>query len=232
MKQIFTNTLGVALGILSVVPAQAALIDFSTFNAFGDVSITSLGAVALSNNALQNDDSPLLDEPFNFSGNPAVDISTLETGLGLPPFSLDPISGVSATEGSGVGNTLTVTVPTTYSFDWIFYTNDETFSPEGVGDYAFAFIGDSIVPIASTENMLEASTFSPFAFEISGDISTILPPGVYNVGLGVVDVVDFDNSSAFVITNAQLIPVVPEPATIMGLSLGLLGASAVLKKRK
>jgi hypothetical protein len=224
----FFRSLLVSFGLLSwTATAQAAAINFSTWTGFGDFTTPSLGTANLSNNALQNEDSPQLDSTFNFSANPAVESFDLENGLGLTTGTLDPTAGVSATEGSALTTQINLPQPTTLSFNWSFQTNDSTFTLDNFGDYAFLRINNSLTTLASTNSSLVAS--SPYARAVSGTFSQVLPAGNYNISLGVVDVVTFDTSSALSISLADLTPLnnptVPEPGNLFGLGLIALGLS-------
>ena len=228
-----------SLGTLVVAtPAQAALIDFSTWNQFGDVDTPALGAADLSSNALQNDDSGIgsgSDTDFNFSGDAAIDSITLESDLGLPAESLDPDPDnfIVATEGSGLQQQLIFTETTTFSFDWTFLTNDETKDLSGFDgdDYAFLAIDGVVSTLASTNSSV--STLVPsgsnYLREVSGTFSQTFSPGTYDLALGVLDVDDIALTSALQISNADLASQpsqqVPEPSSGLGLlvTLGWFG---------
>jgi hypothetical protein len=219
-------------------PSQAALINFSSWNQFGDVAIPSLGQADLSTNALQNDDLPDPDSKFNFSNKPAVDAQTLESNLGLPSQSLDPeaINFVTAFEGSGLQQKYTFTEDKILSFNWIFLTNDQTRNISGFNfdDYAFIALDNQVQTLASTNisvsNLIPSST--NFSREVSGTYTRTFSPGIYNIALGVVDVGSFDSTSALKISNAQLSSqAVPEPSTVLG-TVVAMGLSIAARFRK
>ena len=202
---------------------NAAAIDFDTWNTFGDVA-TSSNSASLSNNALLDDDFPELDSDFNFSNNPAIDSVTLESDLGLSPGSLDPDSDnfIQATEGSGLTNSVTFIEPTQLTFNWQFLTNDTTFIDNGFrfADYGFVFSEDMVEAIASTDSTLTPSSTN-YAQEAIGTYESIFAPGTYSLGMGVVDVDNFDRSSALVITDAQIEPVPESNSGFILLAMGL-----------
>lgn len=239
-----TLTVGMIFSFGAVVlssPSQAAMIDFSDWNLVGDVATTSLGSADLSSQALQNDDSPNPDSDFNFSTIPAVDILTLESSLGLPPFSLDPdpFNFIFAFEGSGLQQEYNFTEDTTLSFNWRFLTNDLTRSISGFDfdDYAFIALDDEILTLASTNSSV--STLIPsstnYSREVSGTYTQTFSPGTYRIALGVVDVGSFDNTSALQVNNAQLSSQqVPESNSLVGLlvPVGLLSVRFLCKCQK
>ena len=237
------NRVTFACGLIGLVTVptvvNAAVIDFDTWNWFGDVTTTSLGSASLSNNALLDDDFPESDSDFDFFGDPAIDSVTLESSLGLSPGSLDPDGDnfIQATEGSGLTNLVTFTEPTQLTFGWQFLTNDTTFI-DGNGfrfaDYGFVFSEDMVETIASTDSTLAPSSTN-YTQEATGTYRKIFAPGTYDLGMGVVDVDDFDRSSALVISNAQTKPV-PESSSYLSIilftmSLGMTMTHPLTKKR-
>ncbi len=214
---------------IGVSPVFAADINFDNWSVFGDVITDSMGETSLSTNALADDDFEVGDDTlFNFSGNPAIDSLTLEENLGVnipPGLDPDPDNFVQAFEGSGLTQTFNFIEPTTLSFDFTFLTNDETFTDEDgfdFDDYAFVVIDGTVIPIAGTFDALFSSTTN-YQREISGRFTQTFEPGTIQIGLGVVDVGDFVESSALVISNGQTEIAsikVNEPSFIGGL-LGL-----------
>lgn len=197
----FTTFIGWSSGQISM--AQAATFVFDNWSSEGDVLIQGNNA-GLSNNGLLNEDGDAAeDRDVNFSGTPAVDIDTLETELGLPPMALN-LSDLDAYEGSALSTQVVITEPTTFSFDWIFFTNETFFVPV-FPDYAFIVINQSIIPIANAFEPLVPSSTS-YQFERMGSFSQAFDVGTYNIAIGIVDVGDVAVSSGLAILNAEFTP--------------------------
>ena len=216
-------------------PSQAAPINFSSWNQFGDVSSPAIGQANFSTNALQNDDFPAPDSNFNLSTFPAVDSSILESSLGLVPQSLDPdpLNFVTAFEGSGLQQQYTFSQETTFSFNWTFLTNDLTHNLGGLNfdDYAFIALDNQVQTLASTNSSISIliPSSTNFSREVSGTYQKIFSPGIYKIALGVVDIGDYNNTSALKIGNAQ-VTAVPEPLNILG-AVTALGFGVFLKRK-
>ncbi|MEO0825853.1 MAG: hypothetical protein AAFX95_14945 [Cyanobacteria bacterium J06639_16] len=183
--------------------AQAATFVFDNWNRVGDVLVQDEN-VGLSNNGLLGEDGDAAtDAAVNFSGERAVDINTLETELGLPSMALN-LPDFDAYEGSGLYTELVITEPTTFSFDWVFFTNENFFVPV-FPDYAFISINQSITSIA---NAFEPLVSSPLGYQYQrmGSFSQSLDIGTYNLAIGVVDVGDVAVSSGLAIMNAEFTP--------------------------
>jgi hypothetical protein len=244
------------LGLTLAASAQAASIDFSTWTAAGDVVTPALGEAAFSTNALDDDDfaeNPPGDDNYNLSGTPAVgNPFVLANNLGLnseDELNPDPDNFVFATDGSGLTQQLTFLETTDFTFNWRFFTNDEIFTVGGMdfGDYAFLAINGSVTntfgpfanpgPASSPQPTCSSGSQCQYVSEVSGDFSRRFAPGTYAIALGVVDVDDVTNSSAFSLINAQLNEVtatsIPEPASPMSLvALGTLGTGLLLKRKQ
>ena len=207
-------------------PSHAITLNPSSWNSFGDV-ITSSNQVSLTNAFSDGFDDT---KNFNLSSNDPLSGINLEFELGLPEFS-DPTNFVDATEGSAIKTTVTVKTGDVLSFNWNFLTNDSSFNPEGVGDYAFLQVNDTLVTLGDTNSSLGLSSTNfnqetgsqNFSYTFSAD-------GAYSLGLGIVDVIDTSDSSALVVDNIQ-VKTVPEPSTIFGLIISI-GSFGLLKRRK
>lgn len=214
----FASLLSLA-GAVNADPARAAVIDFRNWRSLGDVD-ARMGGLSMSTNALRGDDdfkndgviSP--DSDFNYSGNPSIEISQLESSLQLPPSSLDLTPSLPAFEGSGIINTqLNLTQTTTLSFDWTFFTNETAATNERgeidpFPDYAFVAINGMINSLANALHSLFPSN-TTYQSEISGRFSRLLAAGVYSIAFGVLDVRDLVVSSALVVNNTELISQAP-----------------------
>jgi hypothetical protein len=130
---------------------------------------------------------------------------SLEDFLGLAPDKLINDLNPDAWQGSAIKNTLAVNAGDIFSFDWNFSSSDD--------DIAFVTINNNITALTGS---------SPFSY-------TFATAGNYNIGIGVVDVLDAFNSSTLTVSNANLQPV-PEPTTILG-SLTALGFGTGMLRR-
>jgi hypothetical protein len=187
-------------GFSIVSPSFAASIDFSSWDKSGDV--VALPSEATITNALADgsDDA----DNYNVSSNDPTYINSLETFLSLNSGDL----GLDATEGSAIKKAFNVLAGDVLSFDYSFLTYDNLSS-----DRAFVTISNSVIPLTGS------SLFS-YTFATSG---------IYNLGIGVIDVDDNFGSSILSVTNASY-QSVPEPITILG-SILAGGFGVVLKKK-
>jgi hypothetical protein len=139
--------------------------------------------------------------------------------LGLNVGDLD-INGM-AFEGSAISTTLKVVAGEKFTFKWNFLTNETAslppFSP--LNDFAFFTVNGDIFKLADVN---DASNISSFFNSETGDRTfsyTFTESSIYKVGIGVVDIDDFTNTSALQIREASLTSViqsVPEPSAALG----------------
>ena len=190
--------------------AQAATFILDTWSTVGDALIQE-NNVFMSNNRLAGEDVgsvfTLPDEQLNFSGELAVDSYTLESTLSLSSKSLDQPDN-DAYEGSAVYTEIVLTESTTFSFDWLFLTNETFFEPQ-FPDYAFVSINQSVIVLANAFEPLAAFPAPPlsfYQFQRGGFFSQTLEAGTYQIAIGVIDVGDFVVSSGLAIVNAKFDP--------------------------
>lgn len=229
-KVLFLSFLGTS-SLVVTSPADAITLNPSSWNNFGDVT-TSSNQVSLTNAFSDGFDDA---ENFNLSGNDPLSGVDLEFELGLPDFSLDPdpVNFVGATEGSAINTTIAAKTGDVLSFNWNFLTNDSSFDPEGVGDYAFLRVNDTVVKLGDTNSSLGLSSTN-FVQETGSQnfLYTFSTDGEYSLGLGIIDVIDTFDTSALVVNNIQLTSAkTPEPTTIFGLIISV-GSIGLLKRRK
>ena len=192
-------------GFSIMSPSFAASIDFSSWDKSGDV--VALPSEATITNALADGSDDASN--YNVSSNDPTYINSLETFLSFNSGDL----GFDATEGSAIKKAFNVLAGDILSFDYSFLTYDTFFS-----DRAFVTISNSVIPLTGS---------SPFSY-------TFATSGIYNIGIGVIDVDDTFGSSILSLTNASLTNAnpqpVPEPITI--LSSIVAGGFGVMLKRK
>ncbi len=185
-------------------------VDLRSSQGTGDFSVTSNQA-QLSTNGLNNDDFPSLDSNFNVSGNPAtrtLPADNLEAFVDLSVGGLDGSDPFFdfATEGSAIKQNLTVNAGDVLTFSANFLTNDDDSDGSGFGDYAFLVVDGSLEQIlanVATATLNPASTYAEQTGEQT--YSYIFPAnGDFPVAIGVVDIGDDRQSSAFVVSNVEL----------------------------
>jgi hypothetical protein len=209
--------------------SHAAQIDFNSWQSFGDVTTPGAGQANLSNNALNDDDFPQVDEIFNFSGTPAGEAAPfpdLQDFLEVADTTLD-IDGF-AFEGSAIKSTLTAQAGDVFRFSYNFFTNETAYN-EPQNDFAFFLVNNSVTKLADFSNASDPSTLFDTETGVQSFSYTFSAPGNYNLALGIVDVNDSVVSSALRVSDANLEPV-PEPFTILG-SLTAFGFGVGLRRR-
>lgn len=186
-------------------PSFAASLDLSSWDKSGDVFAVPSQATLTNAFSDGSDDA----DNYNVSSNDPTYINSLETFLGLNSGDL----GLDATEGSAIKKALNVLAGDIINFDYSFLTYD-TFS----SDRAFVTISNSVIPLTGT---------SPFSY-------TFATSGIYNIGIGIVDVNDSFGSSTLSLTNVSVTNAnpqpVPEPLTTLGSILA--GGFGVMLKIK
>ncbi|MBD2302711.1 PEP-CTERM sorting domain-containing protein [Nostoc sp. FACHB-190] len=192
-------------GFTVVSPSLAVSLDFSTWDKSGDVVAVPNQATLTNAVADGSDDF----NNYNVSSSNPTYISDLETFLALNLGDL----GLDATEGSAINRALNVLAGDVFSFDYSFLTYDTVSS-----DRAFVTISNSIIPLTGS---------SPFSY-------TFATSGIYNIGIGIVDVDDTAGSSILSLTNASLTnpnaQPVPEPLTTLS-SILASGFAVFLRRR-
>ncbi|WP_204103183.1 MULTISPECIES: PEP-CTERM sorting domain-containing protein [Spirulina sp. CCY15215] len=242
------KNLALAVGTFSLFslalanPVRAFGIDFTDgWTSFGDVQLSADGTTKMSTNAIMEDDFDFgNDSDFNFSGNAAGDSFELESVLGLSGGALNPDSAnfIEATEGSGLTKELTFAQDTLLSFDWTFLSNDSTLTDAGFNfdDYAFLSVNGETTTLASTNSSISQliSSDTPYNRQVSGTYERLFAAGTYQIGLGVLDVGDFNDSSAFLLDNAEIEQhTVPEPSSLLGLLvLGTVGGLTAHRRKQ
>lgn len=208
---------------LAVIPGHAQIIngDFANglagYTTVGDASIRDGGAFLTTATLVNQDDAPAAAGAFNFSGAPAVDSTDnldLFAGLASGALDPDPNSFVFAFEGTGLKQVFNIPAGQAISFQYRLFTNDPA------ADYGFVAINGALSVLDLASSATTAST--PFAFE--GGLNTFFSPVFASaqsvtLAIGVVDVNDFNGTTALFVDNLQI---VPEPSTVV---LGLVAAA-------
>lgn len=213
----------------------AASLDLTTWETLGDVQIVNSNLVNLSNNSLFKDDFGIgLDEDYNFSGNRAIDnfFFDLETELGLLPGALDLDSNKFeyAYEGSALKKVVKVKAGEQLRFDWNFLSNETFF-----WDYGFLLVDNTVIELSDFNQVSVSSRNYTWETGRQTYNYTFSNSGERTIAFGVVDIGDYDVSSALEISNISLLTVnqdttkTPESNAVIGLFC--LGTIAIICKQ-
>ena len=205
-------------------PAQAVTIDLGSWTRVGDAEFTGNQVNLSTASSTTQDDFPQPAGTFNYSGNsPVAAGGAIETSVGLSAGALDNDFFNAATEGSAITTNLNVRKGDRLIFDWNFLTNDI------FDDYAFFVANGVVTRLADVSDAANSSINFSSETGTRNFSYTFANAGNYQVGIGVVDIGDFNSTSALQISNAQTEPV-PEPLTILGTAVA--GGFGVMLRRK
>ncbi|MES2500824.1 MAG: PEP-CTERM sorting domain-containing protein [Pseudomonadota bacterium] len=187
------------------------------WSTLGDVTTASGGAFLTTASLDFQDDFAEDAGTFNASGTSAYDIALggFEAFAGLNAGALDTDSEF-VFEGSLLKQTFTVNAGDTLSFNWNMFTN------EGANqDFAFVAVNGALTKLAQSSNALTPSV--PYALSTGASFfsQTFATASSVTLAFGIVDVNDYNETSALWFDNVQLTAAVPEPETYAMLLAGL-----------
>lgn len=222
-KMIQTGLLATALSLTFAGNAMAAVHNGSFsqglagWSTLGDVAVQSGSVLMTTASVGFEDDFPESAGVFNASGNAAADIAAggFEAFAGLSAGALDTPD--FAYEGSLLKQTFHVNAGDTLSFNWNFFTNEANTG----SDYAFISMNGVLTKLASASDATFASV--PYALSTGASLysQTFASASTITLTFGVVDLTDYNTTSALWLDNVQLTAAVPEPETYAMLLAGL-----------
>ena len=192
--------------------AQAGTGSLAGWASYGD-TIAQSGAITLTTAFLDGAG----DQPFNLSGNPAVDIGAVESGAGVAPYALDLSAEQFGTEGSLVQQSFAVLAGQALSFQWTFATQETLFE-----DHAFAVIDGQVFTLATRSAPGGGTQTFSHLFTQAGTVS---------LAIGVIDTGDYLGVSSLSIQGLQ-VSSVPEPQTLAMLLAGLAAVGRAARRRR
>jgi hypothetical protein len=202
----------------------------------GDVAHSAGGAVLTTASVDYADDPPDAPGAYNASTVAAAEAGVpggIEEFSGLAIGALDQ-GGDFAYEGSAIRQTFSVAAGDTLSFDWNFFTHEAS---QGLPDFAFvvidgvlstlAFAADATLPSVPLGWTTGTST------GVHGFSHAYAAGGVSTMAFGVVDVGDYNVTSALWLDNVSVTPV-PEPKDWMLIlaGVGLVGLMVERNRRR
>jgi hypothetical protein len=204
----FAATAALAL-LAGGAQAQVGTGSLAGWTVLGDV-VAQAGSLVLTTAYAETGDA---DQPFNLSGNSAVDIPVIEAAAGLPAYALDLPEPEYAREGSLVRQSFAVAAGDVLRFSFSFSTLEDLFQ-----DHAFVVLNGQVFTLATRSYPGLPNAVFEYTFASAGTAT---------LSIGVVDTGDYYGVSTLAIGDLG-VTAVPEPAT-WALWLGglaLLGAAA------
>ena len=239
------------LGLFNTNSAQAAVLNgdfedgFTSYSTIGD-TIVHTGSFESSHGGGHStaviSNTPGAEVDFTFSGNPAVSTATLEAFLGLSAGSFNAIATDSVIEGSAIRQTFYSNANDTLSFDFRFLTDEDVFVGNNSANSSFNDLAFFTLQFNNSPSQVFrlADTFSdftdsytPFIYETNAQNRSfsLAESGYYTIGFGVLDVGDESFASSLLVDNVGVVSSepVPEPASLLGLTV--FGLGAFMKRR-
>lgn len=226
-------TIAIALSMLFAGNAMA--VSNGSFNsglngwrALGDVNLQA-GAVLMTTASVDfEDDFPEVAGAFNASGNAAAEVGVaggVEDFVGIPIGALFE-DGIFETEGSVLKQTFNVNAGDTLIFNWNFFTNEASTG----GDYAFVSINGALTTLATPFDAANSSLPYAYTTGFQSFNQTFNADSEVTLAFGVVDVNDYNVSSALWLDNVAVVPE-PESYAMLLAGLGLMGVASRRKQQ-
>lgn len=223
MQKQLALVLGLASTLIASVSAQSISFDgdLTDWTSMGDAAAMP-GYVIVTNAYadLPGDDND--SNEFNVSGSNPVSNFDIEQFAGLNFGDLD-MGDAFAMEGSAIQRTFTVAAGESFSFDFVFATNDL-----GGSDYAFVAYNGMMMSLASATDAVKMGAYGYEAttgwMTYTSEVFTLMQE--ITLTIGVLDLNDTVTSSGLVLG------MVPEPSTSAALAgLAVLGLVALRRRQ-
>ena len=212
-----------ALAVPSLTQAAITNGDFETGNLSGWTLVGSGKATGsgIGVTPTQGSYQGYIETTGNFTAlAPAVAAS-----LGLSGPSIAGLGAGAPTNGTGISQDVTVSAGQTLTFDWNFLT-DELDETATFNDFGFFSISGTPYLLASRNSSSYDISSPPAGFDGQTDWATqsytFPAAGTYKIGFGVFNVGDTGHNSVLLLDAVSI--TVPEPASVVLLTIGLVGA--------
>ncbi|NEO33924.1 MAG: hypothetical protein F6K36_26615 [Symploca sp. SIO3C6] len=171
------------------------------FTDWSTIGVASIETSAVGSVSTEGEFQALITTGFG-----SVSDTAIENFLGLNFGAIDGVGNGNATEGSALQlDTITVQAGDVLSFDFNFLTDE--FTPTFFNDFSFVSITSSSVEELADTNSSFVSSLTNF-FEETGYMTFIYQfpeAGTYDVGIGVVDLIDSVVDSGLLVDNLRVI---------------------------
>jgi hypothetical protein len=197
------------------------------WSALGDVNLQA-GAILMTTASVDfEDDFPEAAGAFNASGTAAAEtgvVGGIEDFIGIAMGTLN-VNENFAFEGSVLKQTFNVNAGDTLTFNWNFFTNETSSG----ADYAFVSINGNLTQLATPSNASSSSL--PYAYTTGFQTfsQTFDAASSITLAFGVVDVNDYNVTSALWFDNVAVVPE-PETYAMFLAGLGLMGFASRRKQ--
>lgn len=197
------------------------------WSALGDVNLQA-GAILMTTASVDfEDDFPEAAGAFNASGTAAAEtgvVGGIEDFIGVAMGTLN-VEENFAFEGSVLKQTFNVNAGDTLTFNWNFFTNETSSG----ADYAFVSINGNLTQLATPSNASSSSL--PYAYTTGFQTfsQTFNTASSITLAFGVVDVNDYNVTSALWFDNVAVVPE-PETYAMFLAGLGLMGFASRRKQ--
>lgn len=217
----------IAAALAMVFAGNAMAVTNGSFNsglngwsALGDVNLQA-GAILMTTASVDfEDDFPEAAGAFNASGTAAAEtgvVGGIEDFIGVAMGTLN-VQDNFAFEGSVLKQTFNVNAGDTLTFNWNFFTNEAS----NGADYAFVSINGTLTQLAAPADAINSSLPYAYTSGFQTFSQTFNAASSVTLAFGVVDVNDYNVTSALWFDNVAVVPE-PETYAMFLAGLGLMG---------